>query len=77
MTDTITNLRSFQSLKVGDYFHFDRMDHQIRKKVSIRKYIWISDGDTVYCNSPKDEENAYRWVTMNRHLNKVVKIDRP
>ena len=66
---------SFDSLNVGDYFYFRDYKEQIRRKVSIKKYIWISDGDTKYCRNESDEENATRWKLTKRHVNKCTFIN--
>lgn len=39
---------TFKELPTGSYFYF--VEGQIRKKVSIKKYIWISDYDRKFCN---------------------------
>lgn len=63
-------MNSFKSIKVGEYFVFEGMEHQIRKKVSAKKYIWISDGDVDYCRNTNDEIDAPTWETKKRHIEK-------
>lgn len=64
---------TFKELPTGSYFYF--ADKQIRRKVSIKKYIWISDYDRKYCSKESDEDKAPRWAPRKPALSQVTPID--
>lgn len=64
---------TFKELPTGSYFYF--VEGQIRKKVSIKKYIWISDYDRKFCNKEAEEEFAPRWSPRRPNLSQVTQIN--
>jgi hypothetical protein len=67
---------TFKELPTGSYFYFASATlDQIRRKVSARKYVWIKDYSSSFCNSEKEEEKAARWSPKRPALSKVIKID--
>jgi len=64
---------TFKELPTGSYFYF--IEGQIRRKVSIKKYIWISDYDRKFCSKEEDEEDAPRWKLRKASISQVTPIN--
>jgi hypothetical protein len=64
---------TFKELPTGSYFYFT--PYQIRRKVSIKKYIWILDYDRKFCMKESDEEAAPRWKPRRPALSQVIPIN--